>query len=415
LTAQSLHYSIANVITNVLELTTPKGEIMKAKFSLVAYVSGKRITLDTSKKNLQPPVGATKFYLRYTDENGKRHDDALGDDFAYAWAEIRTREARQEYEQKTGEKLPEKKTEVTPVKPKGTPVTVAIRDWLEQKRITPGIAQSTVNLYGFGLAKFEEFAKGRIANVEGITKEDLFRFATYLREERERKLGPRTVSNYFAYMIIFLKGLGIHLHIPVRQYGKPPKRKPQAYTQEQLDALFLVATAEESLLFKSYLFSGMRNKELAHLTYADINFKHSIWTVQPKDDWRVKSKDSVRAVPVPPFHTKDIQERMILGHRSGDDLVFPNDHGKVHNWNLTILKKLSKRAGVVGRVDIHKFRSTCATMWLRDRVDVLEVARRLGHGDLKTVQQYIEMVNLESNETMEQTTKTFARFGTIRS
>ena len=46
---------------------------MKAKFSLLAYVSGKRITLNLAHKNLTPPEGATKFYLRYTDENGKRY------------------------------------------------------------------------------------------------------------------------------------------------------------------------------------------------------------------------------------------------------------------------------------------------------------------------------------------------------
>ena len=103
-----------------------------------------------------------------------------------------------------------------------------------------------------------------------------------------------------------------------------------------------------------------------------------------------------------------------MGHHSPEDFVFPDEDGKVDHWNLSILKDLSKRAGLTGRVDIHKFRSTCATMWLRDGVDVLEVARRLGHGDLKTIRQYVEMVNLESQATMEQTTKTFARFDTIR-
>lgn len=385
---------------------------MKAKFSLLAYAKGKRLTLDISRKNLQPPPGTTKFYLRYTDSNGLRRDEPLGDNFAHALAEVRTREARQEYEEKTGEKLPEKKTEPVPDKPKGVSLRVSIRNWLEQKRITPGIAAGTVKNYTFGLARFQEFAEGRIHSVQDMTREEMFRFAAHLREKHE--LSRRTTFNYFLDVMIFLKASGVHLHIPIKQWGEPPKRKPQMYTQEQLDALFLAASAEESLLFKSFLFSGMRNKELAHLTYGDIDFKHSIWSVQPKEGWSTKSDHSVRSVPVPPFHTKDIRERMIRHARTETDLVFPDEWNRAHNYYLTILKKLSKRAGVTGRVDIHKFRSTCATLWLRDGVDVLEVARRLGHSDLKTVQQYIEMVNLESKETMEQTTKTFARFDTIR-
>lgn len=383
---------------------------MKATYSLYAYIPGsgrKRISL--AKRIPQPPNGATTFYLRYRDASGKRQDEPIGSDFLQAVEEARSRQAVRQYEETTGKQI-HSRGELKPKAPERTLVTVAIQNWLEHKRITPGIAPSTVKLYGFGLAKFEEFAKGRIAHVQDITREDLFRFATYLREER--KLGRRTVSNYFAYMIIFLKGLGIHLKIPVKQYGKPPKRKAQAYTQEQLDALFLAANQEESLLFKSYFYSGMRNKELANFTYGDIDFKHSIWTIQPKKEWQTKSDDSVRSVKIPEFHTMDIRDRMTEGRHSEDDIVFPNKHGEVNNWHLTTLKKLGQRAGLVGRVDIHKFRSTCATTWLRDKVDVLEVARRLGHSDLKSIQQYIEMVNLESKEATEQTNKTFERWNT---
>src|ERR1700722_16501238 len=246
---------------------------MKAQYTLYAYVPGfgrKRISL--AKKNVKPPEGATTFYLRYRDETGERHNDSLGTDFRVAVEEVLTRQAARDFEEKTGRPLPvEKKT----AKTERAALSGVMKDWLEQKRIAPGIASSTIPTYTYALKKFEEFANGKILNVQDIKREDLFRFSLHLLEEQ--KLSRRTASHYFACMIIFLKGVGINLHIPVKQWGVPPKRKPQAYTQEQLDSLFLVATAEESLLFKSYLFSGMRNKELAHLTYGDIDFKHSIW------------------------------------------------------------------------------------------------------------------------------------------
>lgn len=394
---------------------------MKAKFSLIAYVKGKRITIDTTEKNLQSPEGATKFYLRYTDENGKRRDQTLGSHFAHARAEVSRREAARDYERRTGEKFPsvEKKTNEQPLEQIHGLLSSQIATWLDKKRITPGMARTTCDRYERGLTLFQVFVKQmkekgirQIKSAKDVGPEDAFRFSNYLRNER--KLAPRTTFNYFRYLMMFQKGIGCDLKIPVKQWGEPPKRKPQAYTQEQLDALFLCATSEESLLFKSLLFSGMRNKELANLTYADIDFKDTIWSVQPKNGWEVKSKAAVRGIPIPRFHTKDIHERMILLKRSEQDLVFPNERGKVHNYFLEILKDLSVKAGVTGRVDIHKFRSTCATTWLREGVDVFEVARRLGHSDLKTIQQYIEMVNLQSKATQDQTTKTFARFDRIR-
>ena len=93
------------------------------------------------------------------------------------------------------------------------------------------MATSTIKLYAHSLALFEEFAKGHIVNVQDVTREDMFRFSLYLREERKRKVSRRTASGHFRYMIIFLKAAGVHLHIPVKQWVRePPKRKPRKRT-----------------------------------------------------------------------------------------------------------------------------------------------------------------------------------------
>lgn len=377
---------------------------MDSRFALVAYVSGKRVTLDTSKKNPQVPAGASKFYVRYTDGDGKRHDERLGDKFTYALAEVRRLEAARDYERKTGDKFPTTKPEVNT-----SDLGVAIQDWLKRKAVTPDIAKSTIEMYKYGVTKFQAFAKGRIKNVQDITAQDLFEFVADLKSEQG--LGKRSAANCFRYVIIFLKAQGIHLGIPAKYYSDESPREPQEYKPRELKALLAAATPEERLLFDSFYWTGMRNKELANLTYGDINFELSTWRVRPKDSpthtWRVKSKAGRRWIPVPPTHTKLIEERMIRLHRSEDDLVFPDELGRVHQYYLPILKELSKRAAVRGRVDIHKFRSSCATRWLREGVNVMEVRRRLGHGDLKSIQAYVAMVEEESKETMQQSDQSY--------
>lgn len=379
---------------------------MDSRFTLVAYVSGKRVTLDISKKNPQAPAGATRFYVRYTDESGKRHDEKLGDKFTYALAEVRRMEAARDYERKTGQKLPVEKTEVPEVQT--TDLSSAIRAWIEKKRIDPEIAKSTITLYAFGLAKFEEFAKDRIKNVNEVTADDLFLFAAKLKEQG---MSRRTILNYFRYTVIFLKAQGVHLGIPSKYYTDQEPRKPQEYKPYELKALFAAATPEEKLLFDSFYWTGMRNKEMANLTYRDIDFQHSTWEVQRKDTvghvWRTKSKAGNRWMPVPPTHTRLIHERMIRLNRSEDDLVFPDEFGRVHNYYLKILKELSKRAGIKGRVDVHKFRSSCATRWLREGKNVYEVATWLGHSDLKSMKAYVAMVEKESKETMQQSDRSY--------
>jgi integrase len=384
---------------------------MKAKFSLLAAVNGKRITLNIAVRKPYPPEGATRFYLRYTDETGQRHDESVGSDFAHALAEIRTREARREYEEKTGDKLPlpEKKTEERPEpEVRGrTKLASQIETWLGKYQ-----RANTLNNFRRNILQFQTSCGRKF--LEEITRDDLFKFARALEAKGH---APQTVHTAFCTAMTFLKQSGIHLGIATKDWPSFDPRDVETYTSEELDALFLAATAEESALFKSFLFTGMRNQELAHVTYADIDFKHSIWSVRskPKRNWKTKSKTGVRRIPVPPFHTEDIRERMIRHARVESDLVFPNERGEVHRHYIVLVHELAKRAGVTGRVDIHKFRSTCATMWLRDGVDMEEVRKRLGHSDYKMIQRYVEAWKLESKETMEQTTKTFARFDTIRS
>src|SRR5258708_22581154 len=110
---------------------------------------------------------------------------------------------------KTGHKLPtpEKKTEAGKIE--RTALAAAIQKWIELKRITPGMALSTCDRYQRGLVLFQEFTKHaelrHLRNAQDITHEDMFRFSAYLREVR--KLGPRTVYNYFRYVMFFLKGV----------------------------------------------------------------------------------------------------------------------------------------------------------------------------------------------------------------
>lgn len=382
---------------------------MKAKFSLLAYVNGKRVTINTSKKNPQPPEGATRFYLRYTDETGKRHDDPLGDNFAYAWAEVRRLDAARDYEQKTGEKLPvEKKTEdhpaVSPEVSNRTKLAAQIESWLSRYQ-----RPNTLKSFRSTMRKFEESCSRKL--LEDITREDLFKFSRDLEAEG---LAPQTVFTSFCIVMTFLKQSGIRLGITAREWPSFDPRDVETYTTEELDALFLAATSEEGMLFKSFFYTGMRNQELAHLTYADIDFKHSIWSVRakPKRGWKAKSKMGLRRIPVPPFHTADLQERMVRHGRDLSDLVFPNERGEVHRHFIVLIHALAKRAGLNGRVDIHKFRSTCATTWLRAGVDMEEVRKRLGHSDYKMIQRYVEAWKLESAETREKTAEIFERWNT---
>ena len=77
------------------------------------------------------------------------------------------------------------------------------------------------------------------------------------------------------------------------------------------------------------------------------------------------------------------------------------------------MKRVAARAGVTGRVDDHKFRSTAITRWLRDGNSVQDVMLWVGHKDLNTILRYAAKLNVRKAETLQKASGAFAQFQAI--
>lgn len=282
-------------------------------------------------------------------------------------------------------------------------------------------ARKTHLAYANALQFFTKSCKR--ANVEDIRREDLLAFKTYLREQAD--LSDAAIYNNFLYAMIFVKWCGLRVGIKKNDWPRNHEREPEEYSEEEIIKLLSAARTkpetvkspqhqrsqtDERLLLNSFLCTGLRSGELAHLQYRDIDFKHSVWTVRSKNDWdwKTKTEQSQRRVPVAEWLTKKIHERMIDGKHQPTDLVFPSRTGKPDRKLLNVVKRVAVRAGLlkvvkhengkttlVGmRVDDHKFRSTAITRWLREGIAPQEVMRWVGHKKLDTILRYAATINV---------------------
>src|SRR5258708_8568767 len=144
--------------------------------------------------------------------------------------------------------------------------------------------------------------------------------------------------------MIFFKWCGVKVGIKRNDWPDFSEREPEEYVEEEIVALLNAADTEarhapksprhersqtdERLLFNSFLCSGLRAGELSNLTYGDIDFQHSVWTVASKSGWKTKTKQSQRDVPVPAWVTDKIHKRMKDGGHQKADLIFPGRDGK---------------------------------------------------------------------------------------
>jgi integrase len=179
---------------------------------------------------------------------------------------------------------------------------------------------------------------------------------------------------------------------------------------------------DDRLLLKALLYSGLRDGELQHLSYSDIDVKHSLWIVRPKEGQEVKAREhklktveSQRRVPVGEALTKKIMEQKEAEGKSSEDLIFPNatTESEPDTHLIRITQRVAELAGIEGRVDNHKFRATAITFWLRNGNAVPDVMEWVGHKSPDTILRYYAKVKLEEKEHRQKATQAFERFSSV--
>ncbi len=346
------------------------------------------------------------YFVRYTKPDGKQTYEPAGKDPAAARAKQIAKQAELE-SKKSG-------------------VVVSVEDPHQQKThllvdsfaeynnfIKENKRKKTWMAYKNTLAYFERFcAENRIRSLDELRgrKALILNFSKFVMANGN---GESTAFNNFANLMTFLRWAGVETGIKKSEWPERPERDPEEYSDEELTAMLKAADAEERLVLKSFLFSGFRSGEIAHMTYERIDFDSSVWKVRKNDEWgwKPKKKASNRDVPVHPGLTQKIAERMKARNAKRTDLIFTNSLGKPDMHLLRIVQRVARRAGITGvRVDDHKFRSTAITRWLREGYTVPEVVQMAGHSDMATIMRYAAKLNVSKKEHRAKADKVASKF-----
>lgn len=247
---------------------------------------------------------------------------------------------------------------------------------------------STHRAYSKALEYFQESCKK--ATLEKIDRNDLIKFANYMRDEKEQ--ADRSVYNKFLRVMIFLKAVGIKGLVKKTDWPRYTEEEVEIYEDHELEALFAACTLEEKVWFEFFLMSGMREMEVVHMTWADINFHSRTLMVRhkPEMNWTPKAYRE-REIPMSSRLAATLLEWKKESKPAGNSLVFHTKPGGIIMHFLDFLKAVAKRAGMEEDVFwLHKFRATFATKALWSGVDLRTVQMWLGHKDIKSTMRYLK-------------------------
>jgi integrase len=246
-----------------------------------------------------------------------------------------------------------------------------------------------------------------------------FNRATLLkyRDELYRQdLSDTTRHNRLNLAVILLNRFKIEGLLEKGDWPKPNKNVPDAYSREEIKAMLDAAeTEKERLLIETFLFSGARDMEIAHMVVGDIKItKHkkeeiAVLNIRAKSDWTTKSKED-RRIRIP----LEFAKRLLAAYENSSEnaLLFPNTRGGPNTNLLKIVKKIAKDAKVQG-ASLHKFRRTYATFKQRTGTDIQSLKVSLGHKSVTTTMRYLEAGRAESEMEGKSTEAAFGDLVTV--
>ena len=245
-----------------------------------------------------------RFYLAWR-EDGKLKRKAVGSS---------PREALNAWHLQVGIFAGDVESEPEPDAAESKTIDAAIADYLRDVKATKSAA--TYRSYKRDLTWFRQHCAKHL--VSRLDRSDVMSLFAAGREER---LDQKTTNKRVVVMLTAMRGAGAGIKLRKGDWPKTSDKHIDVYTPDELQRFFAACTADERVLFQTFLLTGFRSKEIATLTWPDIHYTTGKISVSAKPQWMFAPKSyEIRSVEVPSALLATLKARQ---KKSMSLLVFP--------------------------------------------------------------------------------------------
>lgn len=186
---------------------------------------------------------------------------------------------------------------------------------------------------------------------------------------------------------------------PMKGVPKPklPEQIPMYFSKEDFSKLIQAMDTDFKELCIFAVLSGLRQSEIAQLSWTDIDFETRVIRVRNSDSFTTKSGKN-RTVPI----NDDLFKMLYLKQSSAIcPLIFHrNKKTYRHEFISKRLKKYVRLAGLNDGLHFHSLRHTFASWLVEDGATLYEVQKLLGHSDQRTSMIYAHLQPEKLHETV---------------
>ncbi|MGA2814011.1 MAG: site-specific integrase [Candidatus Acidiferrum sp.] len=295
----------------------------------------------------------------------------------------------------------------------------------------------TIQSYLTSLGQFQTFcASGNVTTVHQICKDTILGFVGWLQANLKTRVGGHpnnTYRNKLKDVRVFLIDAGVGMPLKPKDWPKEVRARKEKYSVDAVKRMLAAAdtikrhdnnpwSAEDDKdLVHFFLKTGFRDDEAAHAQYSDVDFENGTVNVTskprgtfpgyPEIAWTPKNNSArEKDIIIDEGLLKRLENRKQRYGAKSSSLIFPNRDDAPSQHLIRVVQRLAKAAGVEGRIGLHKFRKTFATLVANE--EGIEVARLLlGHEDVVTTQRYLAADEATPKQDRKRVKKMFAAFG----
>ncbi|KAA3630178.1 MAG: hypothetical protein DWQ02_18240 [Bacteroidetes bacterium] len=260
-----------------------------------------------------------------------------------------------------------------------------------------GYSKDTIRGYRRVIKIFNRYSG--INKIEEITEQNVRAF--FINGRTHRGWKASTFVSYHKSLIVFFRwcvenGYMERNYIEDIETPKLNKSLPTKLTKQEATKLLEVVynypydykylRYRNHAIFSTFMFAGLRKKELLNLKLADVDLENlTIFVRQGKG-----SKDRIIPISYTLANTlkKYLQERKRLKKTCPEFFASLNrNKGYTDSGLKRFVRKMKDATGI--KFTIHKLRHTFATLMLEGGCDIYSLSRMMGHSDIKTTTIYL--------------------------
>lgn len=219
-------------------------------------------------------------------------------------------------------------------------------------------------------------------------------------------LGAARDWNYLAAELDWRK-----LRLPVEELTKPQR----FFTPDEAQRIIDATQEPWNICFAFMAYLGLRTSEAVGIAWDHLDLGEKVLMVR-QSNWRgklltVKSKASVRDLPLPSILIEMLKEYRERWQFNPDGLLFANKKGQPITScyvRRDILHPIRERLSIP-RGAFHAFRHGLGTALMQSGANARVVQQQLGHADLRMLERYAHVVPQDQRDAVERTTEIYLR------